>query len=178
MKKWLRGMYGGRVKGGGQFMTAKEGVDLKIVESGEVGMTPLLTEQVGFSFRNSSILIPEVLLTVVRSQELDYYTSQFLKSGLEGPCNWYRTRKANWEDERSLPAEHRTGIKQPSLFVQATQDFVLSEDLARGMEKVIPNLTWKKVEAGHWALWQAAGDTNKAIKGWIEGVVFGGKSKL
>lgn len=46
VRRWLKGMYGGRVQGGGQFMTATEGVDLKIVESGEVGMTPLLTEEV------------------------------------------------------------------------------------------------------------------------------------
>ena len=111
-------------------------------------------------------------------QELEYYVQQFVKTGLEGPCNWYRTRKVNHEDEVDLPADQRKGVKQPSLFVQATKDFVLTEDLTRGMDKAIPNLSWGKVDAGHWALWQTPAETNAIIKRWVEEVVFGGKSKL
>lgn len=55
---------------------------------------------------------------------------------------------------------------------------MLSEDLTRGMDKAIPNLSKGRVPAGHWALWQTPGETNAIIKKWVEGVVFGGKSKL
>jgi len=111
-------------------------------------------------------------------QELDYYVTQYTKSGIEGPCNWYRTRELNFEDEKALPADQRKGVQQPSLYVFAERDGVLSEDLTRGMDKAIPNLSKGRVPAGHWALWQTPGETNAIIKKWVEGVVFGGKSKL
>lgn len=50
--------------------------------------------------------------------------------------------------------------------------------MARGMERYIPNLTRGEVKAGHWALWHTPKETNEIIRRWIEGVVFGGKSKL
>lgn len=101
-----------------------------------------------------------------------------MKNGVNGPCNWYRTRKVNFEDEKDMPAEQRKGIKQPTLFIQATKDNVLTPDLARGMEKAIPNLSTREVPASHWALWHTPQETNDILKEWFEGVVFGGKSKL
>lgn len=101
-----------------------------------------------------------------------------MKNGLEGPCNWYRTRKVNFEDDVHMPAEQKKGVQQPTLFIQALRDNVLTPDLAKGMDKAIPNLTTGEVEATHWALWHTPQETNDIIKRWIEGVVFGGKSKL
>lgn len=101
-----------------------------------------------------------------------------MKNGINGPCNWYRTRKVNFEDEKNLPADQRKGIKQPTLFIQATKDNVLTPDLARGMSKAIPNLSTREVPASHWALWHTPQETNDILKEWFEGVVFGGKSKL
>lgn len=101
-----------------------------------------------------------------------------MKNGINGPCNWYRTRKVNFEDEKNLPADQRKGIKQPTLFIQATKDNVLTPDLARGMGKAIPNLSTREVPASHWALWHTPQETNDILREWFEGVVFGGKSKL
>ena len=64
-----------------------------------------------------------------------------MKNGVNGPCNWYRVRKVNYEDELNMDAEQRKGIKQPSLFIQALKDDVLTPDLAKGMAKSIPNLS-------------------------------------
>lgn len=101
-----------------------------------------------------------------------------MKTGLEGPCNWYRTRRVNFEDEKDLPAEQRKGVSQPTLFIQALRDNILTPELAKGMEKAIPNLTRGEVNASHWALWHTPKETNEIIQGWLEGVVFGGKNKL
>jgi pimeloyl-ACP methyl ester carboxylesterase len=111
-------------------------------------------------------------------QELDYYVQEFLKNGIEGPLNWYRTRKINYEDELEMPAEVKNSIKQPTLFVFANRDAVLKRELSFGMEKAIPNLTRGEVPAGHWALWQTAKETNAIIEEWFNGVVLGGKVKL
>ncbi|KAK3104296.1 hypothetical protein LTR53_018514, partial [Teratosphaeriaceae sp. CCFEE 6253] len=107
--------------------------------------------------------------------EMDYYVAQFTKNGINGPCNWYRTRKANYDDDLNLPAASKAGPKQPVLFVMALHDSVLRPEMAKGMEKAIPNLTRGEVPASHWALWHTPQQTNKLIKDWIEGVVLGGK---
>ena len=111
-------------------------------------------------------------------QELDYYVQEFMKNGMNGPCNWYRTRKVNYEDELKMPAEQKKGVKQPTLFIHATKDDVLTKDLAKGMGDSIPNLSWREVPASHWALWHTPQETNDHLKEWFENVVFGGKSKL
>lgn len=44
-------------------------------------------------------------LTPTLTQELDYYISQYKKSGMRGPLSWYRTRSTNFreEQEANLP---------------------------------------------------------------------------
>ncbi|KAK5128039.1 hypothetical protein LTR85_005156 [Meristemomyces frigidus] len=155
IRKFFKGMYGGRPKSGRALMSPEKGVDLGVIEEDEIEMTPLLNEE-----------------------ELDYYVAQFSKTGLNGPCNWYRTRKANWEDEKAMPAEGKNGLKQPTLFIQALHDNILLPEMSKGMEAKIPSLTRGEVKAGHWALWQTPQETNAIIKGWFESVVFGGKSKI
>ncbi|KAK4561855.1 hypothetical protein LTR86_004535 [Recurvomyces mirabilis] len=157
IRKFLSGMYGGKLTSGKMVMVPVTGVDLEAMadEKDEMKMTPLLNEE-----------------------ELDYYVDQFAINGVEGPCNWYRVRKVNWEDEKAMPASQRAGIQQPVLFVQATYDSVLRPEMSKGMEKAIPNLTRGEVPSSHWALWHNGDKTNEIIKKWFEGVVFGGKSKL
>lgn len=48
--KFLKGMYGGRTERGRPFMTPEKGVDSQVLKEGEVGMTPLLDEEVSFFF--------------------------------------------------------------------------------------------------------------------------------
>ncbi|KAF7194565.1 Bifunctional epoxide hydrolase 2 [Pseudocercospora fuligena] len=157
MRKFLLGMYGGKVKSGKRFMTPEMGIDLRILEdeSDEVAMTPLLNEE-----------------------ELDYYVKEFLKNGVHGPCNWYRTRKVNFEDELEMQEERRKVVRQPTLYILATKDNILTREMSRGMEKAIPNLTSAEVDAGHWALWHTPDETNAILEDWLLGVVLGGKSKL
>lgn len=103
---------------------------------------------------------------------------EFMRNGIHGPCNWYRTRKVNWEDEKDLPAERRKTIKQPTLYILATKDGILTREMSKGMERSIPNLTRGEVPGSHWALWHTPAEVNAIVKDWIEGVVLGGKSKL
>lgn len=84
----------------------------------------------------------------------------------------------NHDDELGLPKEQRSGVQQPVLFIRALHENILTEDLTRGMDKAIPNLTKGEVQASHWALWQTPYETNDIIKKWFQGVVFGNRSKL
>jgi soluble epoxide hydrolase / lipid-phosphate phosphatase len=120
----------------------------------------------------------EVLFANVVIQELDFYVQQFTKNGINGPCNWYRTRRLNWEEEQSMPAENRAGLQQSVLFIQALGDHILIPEMSKGMEEKISNLTRGEVKASHWALWHTPQETNDLIKKWFEGVVFGGKAKI
>ncbi|SMY22555.1 unnamed protein product [Zymoseptoria tritici ST99CH_1A5] len=156
VRKFLLGMYGGRTPEGRKFMTAEKGVDLGLFDDKfEIAMTPLLSDE-----------------------ELDFYVQEFMRNGMNGPLNWYRTRKVNWEDEQEMPESARKTIKQPTLYIFATKDGILTRELTLGMERHIPNLTRGEVPAGHWALWHTPVQTNALIKDWIEGVVLGGKTKL
>ena len=49
VRKWLKGMYGGRASSGRVLMTPAEGVDLGMIVGEEFGMTPLLDEVVRFA---------------------------------------------------------------------------------------------------------------------------------
>jgi hypothetical protein len=32
-------------------------------------------------------------------QDLEYYAKEYMRHGLHGPLNWYRTRRINFEDD-------------------------------------------------------------------------------
>lgn len=69
-------------------------------------------------------------------------------------------------------------VDQPTLFIFATRDSVLTKDLSDGMEAYVSKLTRREVDATHWALWQQPEAVNNHIKDWLEGVVYGPKSTL
>ncbi|OQO11047.1 hypothetical protein B0A48_05302 [Cryoendolithus antarcticus] len=158
-KKFLRGMYGGRLSSRRTLMVPETGVNLQAIQEDDIGPSPFFSEE-----------------------ELDYYTSQYCVSSpenpMKGPCNWYRTRKINFDDEKNLPAAQKNGVSQPVLFIQALQDNVLIPKMSEGMEETCPKLTRGEVKASHWALWHASGEVNDLVKNWFEAVVVGGKSKL
>jgi len=150
IKQFLKGLYGGRPSGGGAFFRKETGADLSILDT--VGMTPLLNEE-----------------------ELDYYVKQYSRTGFHGPCNWYRTGEANFEDEKRLS---QTTLDQPTLYILATQDDILTRELSLGMEAYVSKLSRREVTAGHWALWQTPAEVNRHIQEWLDTVVFGAKSVL
>ncbi|KAI9877118.1 MAG: hypothetical protein M1830_004742 [Pleopsidium flavum] len=150
IKQFLNGLYGGRGP------------------NGEVGFIP---EQ-GVLLQNLPKLKPTRLLG---EKELDYYADQYARNGLHGTLNWYRNREVNFEEELSL---EKTTIDIPVLFIQATRDGALPPFMSVNMDKSLPHLTRKEVDANHWALWEAPEKVNGIIKEWLEGVVFGGKSVI
>ncbi|KAF9892435.1 hypothetical protein FE257_001543 [Aspergillus nanangensis] len=96
-------------------------------------------------------VLPSKLLT---EEELDFYATEFARSGLHGPFNWYRTRKVNYEDELAILDQR---ITAPVLFIQALRDAALPPHL---------------VDTAHWALWERPKEVNDHIAWWLEEVVF------
>lgn len=78
-------------------------------------------------------------------------------------------------NERSIPSRK---ITCPVLFILANRDSALPPFMSKGMERHIPNLTRREVDASHWALWQTPEVVNKFLKEWIEERVLKEASKL
>jgi len=57
--------------------------------------------------------------------------------------------------------------------ITATYDDAVKPAYAVRMHRDVEFLTMREVPAGHWALWEAAGEVNALVKEWIEEVVFG-----
>jgi pimeloyl-ACP methyl ester carboxylesterase len=109
---------------------------------------------------------------ILNGKALDYYVQEYSRNGIHGPLNWYRTRKANWEDEVALLGD-RNIISIPTLFIQATYDSVLKPEMAKAMERFLPNLTRGEVKATHWVLAQKPDETNAILKNWLESQILG-----
>lgn len=76
------------------------------------------------------------------------------------------------------PRLKKKTIDIPVLFIQATNDAALPPSLSEGMERFVPHLTRREVQAGHWALWQKPGEINAMVGEWLERVVEKRKSNL
>lgn len=106
-------------------------------------------------------------------QDIDYYVSEFERSGFRGPINRYRNFERDWAFMKEQP-DHT--IRQPSLFIAGAQDMVLkmfgSGDVAaietrmrehmsdlRGVH-IVPN-------AGHWTQQEAPDVTTGLLIDWL-----------
>lgn len=121
---------------------------------------------------------PQVFLT---EREFEFYVSEYARHGLHGPLNWYRTREVNFVNDQELldaDGKEKNPIQQPVLFVQATRDEALPPFMSEKMEEKIQLLTRREIDTSHWALWQKPEEINGIIRDWLNGVVFGNKSKL
>ncbi|KAF8438255.1 Alpha/Beta hydrolase protein [Terfezia claveryi] len=114
---------------------------------------------------------------MITEEELQYYVDYFTRGGFHGPCNWYRTRWYNWNDEKELP---NSTIEVPALFIQTLHDAVLPPDFVENVPQhlVAPKLTHRTVDTEHWAMMEDPDAINNILKEWITVVVLGGGSKL
>ena len=64
------------------------------------------------------------------------------------------------------------------MFISATKDAVLKPEMAAKMGAHFDNLTTASVEAGHWALWEAAGEVNDVLNKWFQEQVLSSKAHM
>ncbi|KAI4720615.1 hypothetical protein E4T48_03138 [Aureobasidium sp. EXF-10727] len=150
VKGFLKALHGGKSASGEPCFRPETGIDLEGLRT--IGLAPSL-----------------------KGTELEHYTREYMRHGLHGPLNWYRTRRINFEDDLKLDTKK---VKQPVLFISGKLDAVLTPEMSTGMEAFIPFLRRREVETGHWALTQAPEEVNKIVEEWFIEVVFGAKSVL
>ncbi|KAG9695846.1 alpha/beta-hydrolase, partial [Aureobasidium melanogenum] len=150
VKSFLKALYGGKSVQGKPCFRPETGIDLEGLKT--IGLAPSLN-----------------------GEELEYYTKEYMRHGLHGPLNWYRTRRINYEDDLKLETKQ---IIQPVLFISGKLDAVLTPEMSKGMEAFIPRLKRREVKTGHWALTQAPEEVNHIVKGWLQEEVSGGRCAL
>ena len=100
--------------------------------------------------------------------DLDFYTSEFARSGFRGPLNYYRNMDLSWE----LTKDARRTIDQPALFLAGDKDGVIAMagPALENMPNHVTDLRVKKLipGIGHWTQQEAPTETNQAILSWLE----------
>jgi len=91
VRDFLRALYGGRSEQGKPCFRPETGIDLEGLET--IGVAPSLDGKACSNEINPQMVID------MRLQELEYYAKEYMRHGLHGPLNWYRTRCINFEDD-------------------------------------------------------------------------------
>ena len=110
---------------------------------------------------------PEQLGAWMSGADLDFYVSEFSRSGFRGPLNYYRNHNLTWELTEGAP----TQIQQPALFVAGDRDGVIAM-AAQALENMPTYVTDLRVNAlipgiGHWTQQEAAEATNEYLLDWL-----------
>jgi pimeloyl-ACP methyl ester carboxylesterase len=105
--------------------------------------------------------------------DLDFYATEFARTGFRGGLNWYRNIDRNWE--LTAPFAGKT-VDVPALYIAGDRDLVVSFP---GMDQLLPNLT-KFVPTlrqtvmlpgcGHWTQQERPGEVNTAMIGFLKGL--------
>lgn len=106
--------------------------------------------------------------------DIDYYVSEFERSGYRGPINRYRNFERDWVMMGGV-GDRR--IHQPSLFVAGAQDMVLKMfgdgDIAamtERMKEMMPNLQGVHLipNCGHWTQQETPAETARILVDWLK----------
>jgi len=108
--------------------------------------------------------LPDQLPTWLTEQDIDFFTSEFERTGFRGGLNWYRNIDRNWELTHFLSGAK---IYQPVLFVAGEVDAVITmyHEAFDNLEHNVPNLKQKVLlpGAGHWIQQERSIEVNKLL---------------
>ena len=102
----------------------------------------------------------------LNAEDLDYYVSQFERTGFRGGLNYYRNIERNWALTENLTGAQ---IGVPTLFIAGEKDIVIggaTKEVLQGMMKTtVADLRGVLLipEIGHWVQQEAPQETNEAI---------------
>lgn len=122
-----------------------------------------------FLFDKSETLLqsgaePDTLPPWLTEQDIDYFTSEFERTGFRGGLNWYRNIDRNWEQS---PFLLDAKLRQPALFVAGEHDAVIAMYSQRfaELETAMPNLKQKVLlpGAGHWIQQERPAEVNRLL---------------
>jgi pimeloyl-ACP methyl ester carboxylesterase len=129
-------------------------------DGGEVGMVP---RRGGFLSRLTN---PASLPHWLTEADVDFYATEFARTGFSGGLNWYRNIDRNWE---LLAPMSGVQVTVPALYIAGDRDLVLA---FRGMDQIIANLSKVVPQlrgtllfpgCGHWTQQERAQEVNRAV---------------
>jgi pimeloyl-ACP methyl ester carboxylesterase len=116
-------------------------------------------------------VIPELLPAWLTEVDLDFFVSEFERTGFRGGLNWYRNIDALWE---LTPFLSGAEISQPSLFIAGELDAVISmyQPAFEGLEQTMPGLKKKVLlsGAGHWIQQERPAEVNELLLQFLAGL--------
>jgi len=112
---------------------------------------------------------PERLPPWLSEADLDYYVSEFQRTGFRGGLNRYRNMDRDWED---LPHLAGAVVQQPALFVVGERDPVLGFMRTDAMKTHVPNLRKTVVVpgCGHWTQQERPAEVNQELIEFLQGL--------
>ncbi len=122
----------------------------------------------GFSAR---MIDPPSLPPWLTDADVDFYVSEFTRTGFRGGLNWYRNIDRNWELFAPFAGAL---VTVPALYIAGDRDLVVA---FRGMDKLIPNLakfmpqlrgTIMLSGCGHWTQQERPLEVNKAMISFLQ----------
>jgi len=105
---------------------------------------------------------PDKLPVWLSESDLDYYTSEFARTGFRGGLNRYRNMDRDWEQ---LPQLAGAKVQQPALFIAGELDGVIRFTNLDRMIDNVPNLreAVKLPGCGHWTQQERPAEVNAAL---------------
>ena len=110
----------------------------------------------------------------ITKEDVDYFTTEFERTGYRGGLNWYRNSQLNWE---LMAAWHHAPLRQPSLFVGGDRDAVCNWP---GMQALIPVLRDYSMPGltksillegcGHWTQQERPDEVNALLVDFLSGI--------
>ncbi len=142
------------------YSASGDGQDDGARDGREVGMVP---RRGGFLSRLKN---PASLPHWLTEADVDFYISEFARTGFCGGLNWYRNIDRNWE---LLASVSGVQVRVAALYIAGDRDLVLA---FRGMDQIIANLsnfvpqlrrTLLLPGCGHWTQQERAQEVNQAV---------------
>ncbi len=112
------------------------------------------------------MLDPETLPAWLTEQDIDYYTSEFERTGFSGGLNWYRTIDKSWE---LMAAWTGALVRIPALYIAGERDLVVNfpgmRDLIANLRAFVPQLKESLLlpGCGHWTQQERPAEVNAAL---------------
>jgi pimeloyl-ACP methyl ester carboxylesterase len=140
-------------------------LDFLIGASGDAQEVNTLSDvRDGVLFPNLNV---DSLPSWLTSEDVDYFTNEYKRTGYRGGLNWYRNSRQNWE---LMAAWHKAPLLQPSLFIGGDRDLVFHfpgfPQLVQALPKIsMPHLTKAVVlkGCGHWTQQERAAEVNTLL---------------
>jgi pimeloyl-ACP methyl ester carboxylesterase len=112
------------------------------------------------------ISAPATLPGWLSERDVDFYATEFRRTGFRGALNWYRNIDRNWE---LLAAFAGAPVTVPALYIAGDRDLVVAfpgmEQLLANLKHFVPALrnTLMLAGCGHWTEQERPNEVNAAM---------------